>query len=213
MDRKFRDRVEAGGLLAEALAEYAGRDDVVVLALPRGGVPVGREVADALGAPLDVLIVRKLGAPGQPELAMGAIASGGFRVLNREVVRPLGIGARAIERVEAEERAELERRERAYRGDRAPVDVTGKTVILVDDGAATGSTLRVALRAVRERDPARVVVAVPTSARETCDRLREEADEAVCVRTPEPFIAIGAWYQEFPQVSDAEVRDLLGRSG
>ncbi|MBN9518071.1 phosphoribosyltransferase [bacterium] len=209
----FRDRIDAGRRLAERLTHYAGRDDVVVLALPRGGVPVGHEVAEALGAPLDVFLVRKLGVPGHEELAMGAIASGGVRVLNDRVVRPLGISAAAIERVAAEERRELVRREREYRGDRPPLDVRGKTVILVDDGLATGSTMRAAVAAVRRLGPAKVVVAVPVGAAETCEDFEEEADEAICAMEPEPFYSVGAWYEDFSQTTDDEVRELLGRTG
>jgi len=205
----FTDRADAGRQLAAKLERYAGRDDVVVLALPRGGVPVGYEVARALGAPLDVFLVRKLGVPGHEELAMGAIASGGVRVLNESVVRQLGIPQRAIDTVAAEEQRELERREREYRDDRPPPAIRGKVVILVDDGLATGSTMRAAVAAVRKLGPARVVVAVPVGAADTCDLLGEEADEAVCAREPEPFYAVGVWYENFSQTTDEEVRELL----
>lgn len=207
--RPLRDRRHAGRLLAEALAAYAGAPDVVVLALPRGGVPVAFEVAEAIGAPLDVFVVRKLGVPGHEELAMGAIASGGVRVLNDDVIRSLGIAPEAIDRVTDIERDELARRERLYRAGRPQAEVAGRTVILVDDGLATGSTMKAAARAVRALGPSRVVVAVPTAARETCEELRQEVDEVVCSLTPEPFHAVGLWYQEFSQTSDAEVRELL----
>jgi predicted phosphoribosyltransferase len=207
----FRDRFDAGRQLAARLAHYAGRDDVLVLALPRGGVPVAYEVARALGAPLDVFLVRKLGVPGHEELAMGAIASGGVRVLNEGVVRMLRPTDAAIGRVEAEERRELERREREYRGGRPPPDVRGRAVVLVDDGLATGSTMRAAVAALRRLGPARVVVAVPVGASETCAEFAGEADEAVCAREPDPFYAVGTWYDDFSQTTDDEVRELLGR--
>jgi putative phosphoribosyl transferase len=208
----FPDRSGAGRQLAARLAHYAGRDNVLVLALPRGGVPVGYEVARALEVPLDVFLVRKLGTPGHEELAMGAIASGGIRVLNNQVVRVLRPPEEVIARVEAEERRELERREREYRGDRPPLDVRGKTVILVDDGLATGSTMRAAVAAVRRLGPARVVVAVPVGAPETCEEFEGEADETVCAREPDPFFAVGAWYDDFSQTTDEEVRELLRRN-
>jgi predicted phosphoribosyltransferase len=196
-------------LLAAQLRQFAGRGDVVVLALPRGGVPVGSEVARALGAPLDVFVVRKLGLPAHPELAMGAIASGDVRVLNEDVVRWYRIPESAIEAVTSAERAELERRERTYRDGRAPVSIEDRTVILVDDGLATGSTMRAAVLAVRRLHPARVVVAVPVGARETCEALRDTADEVVCAFVPEPFTAVGLWYADFSQTTDEEVRHLL----
>ena len=208
-DRIFEDRQDAGRALAERLSDYAGRPDVIVLALPRGGVPVGAEVARALGAPLDVLVVRKLGLPGQEELAMGAIASGGVRVLNEEVVSLTGVPREVIDRVAEEEGRELERRESAYRGDRPPPDVAGRTVILVDDGIATGSTLRAAVEALRKQGPARIVVAVPTAPKAACEALGEVADEVICVTTPEPFSAISLSYRSFPQMSDEEVREIL----
>jgi predicted phosphoribosyltransferase len=207
----FRDRTDAGRQLAAKLTHYAGRDDVIVLALPRGGVPVGAAVAAALSAPLDVFLVRKLGVPGHEELAMGAIASGGVRVENASVVRQLGIPERVIDEVARQELRELERREAAYRGDRPPPAVRGKTVILVDDGLATGSTMRAAVAAVRELGPARVVVAAPVGAAETCADFAEEADEAVCAHEPDPLYAVGMWYDDFSQTTDAEVRELLGR--
>jgi putative phosphoribosyl transferase len=209
---RFRDRAEAGRLLAELLQGYAGRDDVVVLALPRGGVPVGYEVAKALGAPLDVFAVRKLGVPGREELAMGAISSGGQLVLDRHLISSLGISKGEIQRAVAAELRELERREAAYRGGRGPPELTGKTVILVDDGLATGSTMRAAAHAVRERLPARVVVAVPVAAAQTCDEFRDDVDEIVCALTPRRFHAVGVWYEDFSQTSDEEVRELLAQA-
>jgi putative phosphoribosyl transferase len=208
----FRDRHAGGKALAELLRKYAGRDGLIVLALPRGGVPVGDEVADRLGVPLDVFIVRKLGAPGQPELALGAIASGGVRVLDRDLVRALGIPSSTIEGLAKREQEELERRERLYRGDRLPPDLTGKTVILVDDGLATGASMRSAISAVRQQGPAWIVVAVPIAARQTCEALAGVADEVVCAATPSPFYAVGQWYQIFDQTTDDEVRRLLARS-
>jgi putative phosphoribosyl transferase len=209
--RRFHDRAEAGRLLADRLRHYAGRDDVIVLALPRGGVPVGYEVAKALGAPLDVFVVRKLGVPGYEELAMGAIASGGLIVLNREALQALPITEADIQRAAAAELRELERREEAYRGGHDPPRVEGKTVILVDDGLATGSTMRAAALAVRQLNPARAVVAVPVAAAETCDEFRDVVDEIVCSVTPRPFRAVGLWYEDFSQTSDDEVRELLLR--
>jgi putative phosphoribosyl transferase len=207
----FRDRTDAGRQLADKLRHYADRDDVIVLALPRGGVPVAVEVADALGAPLDIFLVRKLGVPGQEELAMGAIASGGVRVLNDQVIRMVRPSQAAIDRVAAEEQWELERREREYRGGQPPLDLRGKTVILVDDGLATGSTMRAAVAAVRKLGPDRVVVAVPVGATETCADFEGDADEAVCAHEPDPFHAVGLWYEDFSQTTDEEVRELLGR--
>jgi len=205
----FENRIEAGRALAGKLLHYAGRPGVVVLALPRGGVPVASEVAKALKAPLDVFIVRKLGVPGHEELAMGAIATGGVRVVNDDVVRHLGVPDAVIDAVAAAEAKELERRERAYRGGRAAPDVHGRTVILVDDGLATGSTMRAAVEAVRLHKPSRVVVAVPVAAAETCREFRARADEIVCAKTPEPFSAVGQWYVDFSQTTDDEVRALL----
>jgi putative phosphoribosyl transferase len=206
----FQDRVEAGSQLAERLQRYADRDDVMVLALPRGGVPVGYEVAGALRLPFDVFVVRKLGVPGHEELAMGAIASGGVLLVNQDVVNALGIPDRVIDSVAKTEQAELARRERLYRDTRPPANLTNKTVILVDDGLATGSTMRAAVQAVRQQHPARVIVAVPVGAAETCSELDREADEVVCVRMPEPFVAVGLWYRDFTPTSDNEVRALLG---
>jgi predicted phosphoribosyltransferase len=212
MDRPYRDRTEAGQDLAERLADYSGRPDVLVLALPRGGVPVAYEVAQALGAPLDVFLVRKLGVPGHEELALGAIATGGVRLLNPQVVRGLRISRGTIDRIAATEQVELERREREYRGARPASDVRAKTVILVDDGLATGASMRAAVLALREREPAAIVVAVPIAAPATCGALRDEVDEILCARTPEPFHAVGRWYEDFGQTSDKEVRDLLRRA-
>jgi erythromycin esterase-like protein/predicted phosphoribosyltransferase len=210
--RRFRDRVEAGRLLAERLGQYAGRDNVVVLALPRGGVPVAFEVAHALAAPLDVFLVRKLGVPGHEELALGAIATGGTRVLNKQLIESLGLPVEWIEGIDAKERRELERRERVYRADRPLPDVADKTVILVDDGLATGSTMVAAVQAIRQDEPARIVVAVPVAAPDVCAAVRTIADEVVCLSTPEPFGAVGAWYEDFSQTTDDEVRALLARA-
>lgn len=205
----FQDRQDAGRRLAERLSGYAGQPNVVVLALPRGGVPVAAEVARALGAPLDVFLVRKLGVPGHEELAMGAVASGGVRVLNHDVLDHVAVPAEAIERVTATQQQELRRRERAYRDDRPAPEVRGRTVILVDDGLATGTTMRAAVAALRQQQPARLVVAVPVAAVETCRELRTEVDEIVCLLTPEPFYAVGLWYEDFSQTTDDEVRALL----
>jgi erythromycin esterase-like protein/adenine/guanine phosphoribosyltransferase-like PRPP-binding protein len=207
----FRDRSEAGRVLAEKLAHYANRPDVVVLALPRGGVPVAYEVARALGAPLDVFVVRKLGVPGYEELAMGAVATGGVRVLNDNIVAGLRIPDYLIDAVANRELEELKRRERVYRGGRPPPDLRGRTVILVDDGLATGATMLAAIKALRQLQPARIVVAVPTASPDTCEALRAEVDEVICAITPEPFHAVGRWYQDFSQTTDDEVRDLLAR--
>jgi predicted phosphoribosyltransferase len=205
----FTDRRDAGRALAASLKEYARRDDVIVLALPRGGVPVAFEVAAALDAPLDLFLVRKLGSPGHSELAMGAIASGGIRVLNDDVVRWLGISPAQIDAVAQREQQELERRDAAYRRGGSLPSLSGRIVILVDDGLATGSTMRAAVQAVKQQSPARVVVAVPVGARETCRELRALADEVVCSRTPFPFSAVGQWYLNFDQTTDDEVRALL----
>ena len=208
----FQDRFDAGTTLAAQLAQYASRDDVVVLALPRGGVPVGFEVAKALQAPLDVFLVRKLGVPGHEELAMGAIASGGVQVLNEDVVAALDVPPERIVAVAAAEEQELERRLRAYRSGMPPPDVKGKIAILVDDGLATGSSMRAAVKALRRLGPKRIVVAVPTAAAETCERLAREADEVVCASTPRPFHAVRLSYRDFSQTTDAEVTDLLRRA-
>jgi predicted phosphoribosyltransferase len=203
----FKDRTHAGRVLAEKLKHYRDNPDVVVLALPRGGVPVAFEVAQALHAPLDVFIVRKLGVPGHEEYAMGAIATGGVRVLNPDVAGM--IPSSAIDAVAAREQQELERRERLYRGDRPPLQIEGRIVILVDDGLATGSTMRAAVAAIRKKNPKRIVVAVPVAAPETCDEFRAEVDEVICASTPEPFRAVGLWYENFDQTSDEEVHALL----
>jgi putative phosphoribosyl transferase len=208
----FSDRSDAGRRLGELLESYAGRADVLVLGLPRGGVPVAFEVASRLGAPLDVFIVRKLGAPGQEELAMGAIASGGVRVLNDEIVDLLRLSEADLAEVEQQERAELERRELLYRGRRAPLDVRGRVVVVVDDGLATGASMRAAVAALRQLEPAQIVVAVPVAAASTCEALAGEADEVVCAFTPEPFLAVGLWYEDFSQTTDEEVRELLDRA-
>ena len=212
MEVRFRDRQDAGRHLAAALGSYAGRDDVLILALPRGGVPVGYEVARALGAPLDVMQVRKLGVPGHEELAMGAIASGGVRILSEGVVETLGIPERVIATVAAAEEQELDRRERVYREGRPFPEVRGRTVILVDDGLATGSTMRAAAAALRAHGAGRLVAAVPVAPRESCDALRDLVDEVICAVTPEPFLAVGEWYEDFTQTSDADVQDLLRRA-
>lgn len=208
----FRDRREAGRVLAELLSEYAGRNDVIVLALPRGGVPVSYEVARKLRAPLDVFVVRKLGLPSQPELAIGAIASGGVRALNRELVEALRIPEEVIDQVATREQQELQRRERLYRGERPRPDLRGKTVILVDDGLATGSSMRSAVEAIKQQSPAQVIVAVPVAARSTCEELQEEADKVVCAVTPFLFYAVGQWYADFSETSDEEVHELLARA-
>ena len=212
LDGIFQDRWEAGRVLADRLRRYADREDVIVLALPRGGVPVGYEVARALNVPLDLLMVRKLGLPGQEELAMGAIASGGVCILNDEVIKMTGVPKEVIERVANDEKNELERRELEYRGNRPPPEVEGRTVILVDDGVATGSTIRAGVEALRTRRPARIVVAVPTASPAACESLALIADEVVCVAQPDPFMAISLSYVEFPQLSDDDVRDILRRA-
>jgi putative phosphoribosyl transferase len=208
----FADREDAGRHLAKVLRSYAGRPDVVVLGLPRGGVPVACAVAEALGAPLDVFLVRKLGFPGNEEFAMGAIASGGVRVLNEPIVARYRVPAETVEAIAHEEARELVRRERSYRGDRPPLDVRGKTVIVVDDGLATGFSMRAAVTALRSLGPRSIVVAVPVGPRETVDELREVADDVVCLATPEPFLAVGRFYDVFDQTSDGEVKELLARA-
>ena len=212
VDHAFRDRREAGRYLAEQLQAYAQAPERLVLALPRGGVPVAYEVARALKAPLDVFIVRKLGVPGEEELAMGALASGGVRVLNRSVIEHLRVPGHLIELVTAREQTELDRRARAYRNNRPPHDVQGKTVILVDDGLATGASMRAAVEALRRLGPGQLVVAVPAAAAETCDDLRGLVDDVVCGITPSPFEGVGRWYEDFSPVSDTEVRELLSRA-
>ena len=208
----FADRRQAGKQLATQLAAYANRSDVVVLALPRGGVPVAFEVASALRAPLDVFLVRKLGVPGHEELAMGAIATGGVRVLNEEVTSRMHIPSSAIDEVAGREEQELKRRERLYRGDQPPPNVQGRTVILIDDGLATGATMRAAATALRQMHPAKIIIAVPVAASETCEEFRSEVDDVICVAVPEPFMAVGAWYSDFSQTSDDEVRKLLRKN-
>ena len=209
MKLPIANRTAAGQALASALSGYRNRDDTIVLALPRGGVPVAVEIARELAARLDLMIVRKLGAPGQEELAMGAIASGGGRVMNEDVVRVLAIAPQTIEQVAGKEMKELQRREQVYRGDRPSPDLAGQCVILVDDGLATGATMRAAVGAVRSRNPERIVVAVPVAPPDTVARLQGEADEVICLEQPEPFRAIGLWYADFTQVSDDEVRQQL----
>ncbi len=209
---RFHDRADAGRALAADLAPYAGRPDLLVLALPRGGVPVAHEVAQALGAPLDVFLVRKLGLPGHEEFAMGAIASGGIRLINEDVVREFGVTDAEIAAVSAAEEQELERRERQYRRDRPTPRIAGRTVILVDDGLATGSTMRAAVLALRQEDPAHIIIAVPVAAAETCDEFRDMVDDIVCAETPSPFYAVGLWYEDFSQTTDEEVQELLSRS-
>jgi putative phosphoribosyl transferase len=211
MAARFRDRSDAGRRLAAELQEYANRPDVIVLALPRGGVPVAYEVAQALGAPLDVLVVRKLGLPSHPEFAMGAIASGGIRVLDREALRHFGVSEDELAAVTAVEQRELERRDQRYRDGRPFPDVRGKTVILIDDGLATGATMTAAASALRAQGPAKLIVAVPVSSPETCDAFRNLVDDIVCAVTPEPFYAVGLWYEDFSQTTDEEVHELLAR--
>jgi putative phosphoribosyl transferase len=212
MERAFLNRAEAGRLLAEKLEKYAGRDDVIVLGLPRGGVPVAYEVAKHLGVPLDVFIVRKLGVPGFEELAAGAIASGGVRVLNQDVMRALPNADETIESITARETAELERRERSYRDGRPAPELRNRVVILVDDGLATGATMRAAVKALRQRGVAKIVVAVPVGPPDTCREFEDEADETICASTPEFFQAVGQYYEDFSQTSDEEVRELLARA-
>lgn len=209
MQKQFKDRRDAGAFLATKLQDYADRADVLVLALPRGGVPVAFEVAQALSTPLDVFVVRKLGVPGHEELAMGAIASGGTRVMNRDVILGTGIGNEMIDRVAAREREELHRREQVYRDDRPALGIEGKTVILVDDGLATGASMWAAVVALRQLDPEQVIVAVPTAPPETCAEFEDEVDLLVCGITSEDFGGVGRWYQDFSQTTDEQVRNLL----
>jgi putative phosphoribosyl transferase len=209
---RYRDRAEAGRLLGEKLAPYRGRADTIVLGLPRGGIPVAEQIAVALGAPLDVFVVRKLGVPWQEELAMGAIAAGNVRVLSLELIRELGIAPEAVEAVAQREEREVERRERLYRGERPPPELKGKTVILVDDGLATGSTMRAAILAVKQRDPAAIVVAVPVAAASSCEELRPLVTDLVCPLMPEPFHAVGQWYEDFSQTTDEEIHEILRRA-
>jgi putative phosphoribosyl transferase len=205
----FRNRKQAGQRLAKKLTAYTEQLDVLVLALPRGGVPVGFEVASSLHVPLDVFTVRKLGTPGQEELAMGAIAPGGVRVINHEVVRAMMISEVTIEEVVQREQEELERREKAYRGDRPKLEIKDKTIILVDDGLATGASMRAAVHAIRKQSPKKIIVAVPVGAASTCMSFNDLADEVICLETPEPFYGVGAWYDDFSQTSDEEVRTLI----
>ncbi|HTF88436.1 MAG TPA: phosphoribosyltransferase [Planctomycetota bacterium] len=208
----YRDRADAGRFLATKLAKYAGNPDLVVLGLPRGGVPVAYEVASALRAPLDIFAVRKLGMPGQEEFAIGAIATGGVIVLNHKVVSAANLSAAQVDSIVARERVELQRREQAYRGDRPAAELRGHTVILVDDGLATGSSMWAAVTALRKLAPARVIVAVPVGSVATCAMFNEQTDETVCARAPVPFHAVGNWYADFGQTSDDEVRELLARA-
>jgi len=212
MGPRFEDRFDAGRHLATLLEHHADDPYVVVLALPRGGVPVGYKIAKALNVPLDVFVVRKLGVPGYEELAMGAIASGGVLVLNDEVVSRLNIPRHVLEAAERDQLRELERREQAYRGGREPAPIEGRKVILVDDGLATGASMRAAVRALRQKHPASITVAVPIGSRETCDQFRSDVDEVVCGECPEPFFAVGSWYSNFLQTTDEEVRELLDRA-
>jgi len=205
----FRNRIEAGQVLARRLQQYKNQPDVLILGLPRGGVPVAYEVARELNAPLDVFVVRKLGVPGHEELGMGAIATGGVRILHEGIIREIGISPQTIEAVSAREQAELDRRERLYRGDRPAPTIESRTVVIVDDGLATGSTMKAAIQAVRQQSPRQVIVAVPTAPSETCEQLKESADHVVCALTPEPFFSVGGSYADFTQITDGEVRDLI----
>ena len=208
----FRDRTDAGRLLADKLQRFAQAPGVLVLALPRGGVPVAYEIARAIKVPMDVFIVRKLGVPDQPELAMGAIASGGTRVLNESLIRALGVSRGLVDRITEQEQTEVQRRERLYRGDRPFPDLHGRTVILVDDGLATGASMYAAVKALRQLTPARLIVAVPVAVEEVCTQLRPIVDEIICATTPQPFEGVGRWYQNFAQTTDDEVRELLRRA-
>jgi predicted phosphoribosyltransferase len=212
MERAFADRTEAGWLLAEKLGKYANRDDVIILGLPRGGVPVAYEVAKRLGAPLDVFVVRKLGVPGFEELAAGAIASGGVRVLNEDVVRAIPHAEEAIEAVTVRETAELERREQLYRAGRPAPELRDRVVILIDDGLATGATMRAAVKALRQSGAAKIIVAVPVGPPDTCREIEEQADETICLGTPAFFQAVGQYYEDFSQTSDEDVREVLARA-
>jgi putative phosphoribosyl transferase len=212
MSPYFLDRYDAGRRLASALTSYADRSDLLILALPRGGVPVAYEVARALHAPLDVFLVRKLGFPGHEELAMGAIATGGVRIIDQQIVQMFGISDEAIDRVTATEQRELERREQLYRDGRPAPDVKGRTAILIDDGLATGSTMRAAVQALRQEGARKIVIAVPVAPPETCEAFRDEVDDIICAVTPEPFRAVGIWYADFSETTDDEVRELLARA-
>jgi putative phosphoribosyl transferase len=208
----FQDRQDAGRQLAQKLMQYAGQQDVVVLALPRGGLPVAYEVAKALRAPMDIFLVRKLGVPGHEELAMGAISSGGVRVLNSAVVEGLDIPERVIDAVARDEQKELDRREQLYRGDKPPVDIRGRTAILVDDGLATGASMQAAVAGLKAQEPKSIVVAVPTAATETCEAFEQQVSQVICVFTPQPFYGVGLWYKDFSQTTDEEVQSLLAES-
>ncbi|MBD2346583.1 phosphoribosyltransferase [Anabaena subtropica] len=208
----FKDRTAAGQVLAKKLADYANRPNILVLALPRGGVPVGFEVAKALNAPLDVLVVRKLGVPDNEELAMGAIASGGVRILNQSIVNQFQIPDEVIARVAVQQERELKRRENMYRGDRPFPDLKGQTVILVDDGLATGATMWAAVMSVKQQQPKEVVIAVPVAAPETCEEMQSKVEKIICANTPTPFYSVGLWYEKFPQTTDDEVRELLNKA-
>ena len=212
MAERFSNRTDAGRRLADALVRYSGRDDVIVLGLPRGGVPVAYEIASALDAPLDVFLVRKLGLPGHEEFGIGAIASGGTRVVDESVLRAYDVDPATLDRITAREERELERREKLYRDDRPPPPIRNRAVILVDDGLATGSTMRAAIAALRAQAPREIVVAVPVGAAETCAAMAKIADDVVCLSTPDPFIAVGLWYENFDQTEDEEVHELLERS-
>jgi predicted phosphoribosyltransferase len=206
---QFKDRRDAGRILAQDLSAYAGRSDVIVVALPRGGVPVAYEVALALSTPLDIFLVRKLGLPGHEELAVGAIASGGIRVLNEDIIHALYVPEEMINNVARHELRELQRREQLYRGERPALDVHDKTVILIDDGLATGASMRAAVAGLRAQQPARIVIAVPAAAPETCNAFEFKVDEIICSITPEPFLGVGRWYEDFSQITDEQVRALL----
>jgi putative phosphoribosyl transferase len=208
----FRDRIEAGQILARRLKGVVADSDALVLALPRGGVPVGFEIAQALHADLDVFLVRKLGVPGQEELAMGAIASGGVRVLNESLIQYLNVSPSTIDRITAHEQHEIERRERTYRDGRPALPINNRTVMLIDDGLATGASMLAAARSVRAQKPKRIIVAVPVASRDACEEFRRHVDDVICAETPEPFYSVGAWYEDFSQTSDAEVRELLERA-
>ena len=212
MIHRFRDRAEAGRLLASELVRYVGHSEVLILALPRGGVPVAFEIARALHAPLDVFLVRKLGVPGREELAMGAVATGNVRILQSDVIEAFGIPQSIIEAVTAEELTEIARRERVYRGDRPSPEVRARTIVLVDDGLATGSTMRAAVAALKQQHPERITVAVPVAARGVCEEFEREVDEIICLRTPTSFYAVGLWYERFPQLTDEEVREFLRKA-
>lgn len=211
MSYRFADRIEAGQALAERLSYLAGTPNLIILALPRGGVPLGFEIAKALHAPLDIFLVRKLGAPGHKEFAMGALAENGVRFIDRQTIHELGISEAVIEQITSEEQQELERRQQLYRGQKPPLEIAGRIVIIVDDGLATGSTMKAAIQAIRKQHPQKILVAVPVGAADTCKELKQLADEVICLMTPEPFYAVGLWYRSFPQLSDADVITLLAK--